>query len=230
MPRILTHNAPVNGAAARATARSTEWVANPVGLLFICGGDCCPPDRPTAHLAPERWEIVRTPAGVVPPFGASPHEPAIAIERVAETSGVALIGACMQRDCRLTDQLLGSASMLADTSLRPWHALAEPARRVRDHAAVPSAQALEILLRQQAVHLATHPAVAAGVAVGRLRIVTWLYDPAANELYFPNAAGEFDRVVAFDPAQNVGLSHAAIRRPRARAVRPVFDPGKLELA
>jgi hypothetical protein len=61
--------------------------------------------------------------------------------------------------------------------------------------------------------------------------VTWLYDSVGDELYFPNdGSGEFDRLVAFDPAQNIGLRDAAIRRPRPRAVQPVFDPRNLELA
>ena len=228
MHKILLNDLESNWTADGASGAAPA--VRRAGLMITCLPDCCPTEKLADHLADDHWLILRTPAGIVVPYGAGDSEFAEIIDRAIHANGIAAITVCACSGCALAKRLLAAEPARLPRNLDAWRPFAEAARQVA--AADPSGRpAIEHLILSQAANLATHPSVAVTLAGGSLRVNTWLFDPIRDELLFPDSRTRaFSRPAALSPSQNAGLKPSFVRRLRQPPREPVFDLRRVELA
>jgi carbonic anhydrase len=208
--------------------------AAPAGLLIACAADCFAPELLEAQLAPGAWLVHRTAGNVVPPYGAGHHVEEELIEEAVAGRGVAAVVVCGHWPCDVAAHLLAPDAPADDVVLRHWLSHAEAARRAvagRRADAAGRRAAAEHNIVAQLANLRTHPAVAAALHQGRLRLWGWLHDDRAGELFYASQGHDrFDRRVALHPDQNAGLRPEQTRRRQPCPLPPVGDPRRLYLA
>lgn len=175
------------------------------GLLLTCAADCFAPDALARELTPGAWLVHRTPGNIVPPFGAGhPVEEAL-LERAITEFGVGTVVVCGHHPCGVANHLLTPDAPADDFLLRDWLSHAEAARRCvagLDGAGGERAAAAHNVLAQL-TNLRTHPAVAAALAHGSLRLWGWLH--VGELLCSGTLPTAFDRPVVLQPDQNCYL-------------------------
>lgn len=227
MQKILLGDMQLDDGSSLGAPMQTRRAA----LMITCVPDCCPTQQLAAHLADDHWQFLRTPAAIVPPFGAGEPEVADAIDSAIRDSHVGSIVICAHSNCAMARQYLFADSGSAARTSDPWQQYAEAARQTVVANELPLRPAIERLVMAQAINLKTHPAAAGEIARGNLRIRTWLFDPARDEIFFPNAiTGDFSRLAALTPDQNSGLRRGFVHRARLAPREPVFDLRRVELA
>jgi carbonic anhydrase len=201
----------------------------PLGLVLTCSAGCFAPDLLAAQLLPDAWLIHRTPANVVPPYGAGALAEEELLEHTVESLGIRKVVVCGHSTCRLADLLREPDQPADDATVRGWLPFAEAARRALAGLTGPDTRtAAERNALAQLHSVMTHPGIARAVARGSLDVAVWLHDDAAGELLYPgdNGAG-FSRLAALHPEHNLGLRPEVMRRPRPRRLPPVLDLRRL---
>jgi len=193
------------------------------GLLFACSAECFAPECLALELNPGHWLVHRTPGNVVPPFGAGCPAEEELVERAVNDLRIDSVVVCGHHPCGVTSHLLPDAEPVDDFLLREWLSHAEAVRRIaqglRGEGRARAAAEHNVLV--QVANLRTHPAVAAAIAGGRLKLWAWLH---AGELLCPGRGAAFDRPVALDPEQNRHLRRERVLQCRRPSPTPVVTP------
>lgn len=123
--------------------------------------------------------MLRNAGNIVPAWGAGGGE-AATIEFALRVLGVRNIEVCGHTDCGAMKAVLDPGSVKVLPAVKQWIAPAAEARRVLDRAGQPPENPLNAIIEEnvlvQIEHLKTHPAVAEGLAEGRLNIQGLVYE------------------------------------------------------
>lgn len=190
-------------------------------LVVTCLDGCLPAGSLEAQMDPAGLLVTRTAGNLVPPAGAS--DPiSRTIEDAVSARGVRAVVVCGHSRCAVLQRLFDPRVALDDLALAVWLEHAEAVRRAALD--LPPAERLalatELNVRHQLTNLRTHPAVAAAVLEGRLRLFGWLLDPARGLTFaFDPKTRRFTRRAALDPAQN-----HLLRKEQVRAKAPSLLP------
>jgi carbonic anhydrase len=199
---------------ARHTLRPTHTTqpgpaGPPSAVMIACSAECFAPAALTAALRPDAWLVHRTPAALMPPWGAGfPTEEEVLADAAARGAGTVVV--CGHTSCSVLAGVLESDGC-DDFVLRDWLTLAETTRRAS--AEQPPASRLRTAVGHcvlaQLAHLRTHPVVASGA----VRLFGWVHDDATGQMLCPAAdGGPFVRRVALLPEQNRWLRPDYVRR------------------
>ncbi len=170
-------------------ARLAREGQRPTTLLIGCSDSRVIPELLT-DAAPGELFVVRNVANRVPPLDDPDTSVGAALEFAVERLGVGEIVVCGHDDCGGVAAGLDRLRGIAPSSeLAAWLSGLIPAiERGRARATDPAVQfarAVEENVLDGLANLMTYPAVAGGVAAGRLRLSAWVYDigEAALRIY-----------------------------------------------
>lgn len=182
--RFQTEVYPAQAEQYRRVMKETQ---RPHALIITCADSRIHPDVLT-QAEPGEIFVSRNIGNMVPTYGEMVGGVSAVLEFSVSALGVRHIAVCGHTDCGAMKALLEPESVEAMPTVKSWLTNA--------HAALAAARALgkmsgeEDLLQTlteqnvllQMRHLRTHPAVAAAMAKGELRISGWVYDIAAGEV------------------------------------------------
>lgn len=153
----------------------------PETLFITCSDSRIDPCLLT-QTKPGELFIIRNAGNLVPPFGAIRGSEAGTLEYAVEILQVKEIIVCGHSQCGAMNGLLDPQAIRSLPSVAAWVAHAESTRRVleRKYAEITDPAALmDVAIRvnvmMQLNNLRTHPAVAAALAAGALRLFGWVY-------------------------------------------------------
>jgi carbonic anhydrase len=180
---------------------------NPQALFITCADSRINPNLIT-NTEPGDLFIVRNVGNLVPPYGATSGGDEAAVEYAVYQLGIPDIIVCGHTRCGAMQGLLSPDGLTRMPRLARWLGQAEATRRIMDEVyphltgdARWTATAEENVL-VQLENLRTHPAVAAGLAAGNLKLHGWVYkmetgavfayDPQRGQ-YLPLTGGEAEK-------------------------------------
>jgi carbonic anhydrase len=191
---------------------------SPDALFITCSDSRINPNLIT-QTGPGELFILRNAGNLVPPYGAAAGGEAATIEFAVAALGVRDIILCGHSHCGAVSGLLRPETVADMPAVRAWLAHAEATRRImkEKYAGLSGADlftaAVEENVLTQLENLRTHPAVAAGLSRGALKLHGWVYKIETGEVF------------AYDPlrAQFVPLGQAPHPppSPRARLARDI---------
>ncbi len=167
---------------------------SPEALFVTCADSRIDPNLLT-QARPGDLFILRNAGNIVPPYGPAGGGAAATIEFAVAGLGVRDIILCGHSGCGAMRALLEPAETERLPALRAWLAHAEATRRIvaENYGHLEGAARLSAAIEEnvlvQIEHLRTHPAVAAALARGALRLHGWVYKIETGEVF------------AYDPAQ-----------------------------
>jgi len=177
-------------------ARLNERQA-PETLFITCSDSRINPNLITQTLPGELF-ILRNAGNLVPHYGEHHGGEAATIEFAVAALSVKDIIVCGHSGCGAMHALLHEERLAALPAFREWLAHARKTRQIIDGNYAHLADgprlvaAVEENVLVQLEHLRTHPAVAAGVAEGRLHLHGWVYKIETGEVFaYDAAAGQF---------------------------------------
>ncbi len=183
----------------RALFRELANGQHPVALFVTCADSRIVPELIT-QSQPGDLFICRTVGNQIPPYGASTESGvASSVEYAVQVLGVQDIIVCGHTDCGAMKAALRPEIMASLPATRAWLRHADAARSVvHDNYPDVSDDVLVHLLSEENViaqveNLKTHPAVAARLARGELRLHGWLYHIHSGEITaFDIRTGQFE--------------------------------------
>lgn len=187
---------------------------NPRALFVTCGDSRIVPDL-IMQTSPGEIFICRNAGNIVPPFGDVAGGVSATIEYAVVALEIPNIIVCGHSDCGAMKGILYPHTTSTMPMVAHWLRHAEPARYVVEelHREKSEEEKLEILTREnilaQLTNLTTHPAVAARLARGTLRIYGWHYDISTGDVM--NFDIERNEFVHLEPADRLP---SATPRPR----------------
>ena len=178
----------------------------PHTLFIACADSRVSPDLIT-QAQPGELFVLRNIGNIVPGYGEMLGGVSAVVEYAVAALGVSDIVVCGHTDCGAMKALSDpdGAGLEAMPTVRSWLRNASAARTVAEAlaAADASLDPMRLLIEQnvllQLAHLRTHPAVAAGLAQGRLSVHGWIYDIEAGEITVTDEATR--RSMALDEAR-----------------------------
>jgi carbonic anhydrase len=194
---------------------------NPQALVITCSDSRVIPDLIT-QAEPGDLFVLRNAGNLVPPHGAAPDSgEAATIEYAVKSLKVRDVIVCGHTLCGAMQALLHPEAMADMPRMRQWLGHAEATReiiatsyRLPDPDARWKATVEENVL-VQLENLRTHPAVAAALSRGEVKLHGWVYKLETGEVFeFDPGAGQF---VALDG------------RPRSAAAAPPPRHGRVRL-
>lgn len=193
---------------------------NPEVLFITCSDSRINPNLIT-QTDPGDLFIIRNAGNIVPPYGAANGGEGATIEFAVVGLGIRDIIVCGHSHCGAMKGLLHPETLTNLPAMAAWLSHAEATRRiVREKYADRSGTALlttavEENVLVQLENLRTHPAVAAGLARGRLKLHGWVYKIETGEVFaYDPERGQFVPVAEAGPA----TIPAPVRRPTAHAI------------
>ena len=191
-------------------------VQEPIALFITCSDSRINPNLIT-QTHPGDLFILRNAGNLVPPYGAANGGEGATIEFAVAGLGIQDIIVCGHSDCGAMKGLIEPAALAKLPLMAEWLKHAEATRRIMDEKYTElTGQArltatVEENVLVQLENLRTHPAVAAGLARGRLKLHGWVYKIATGEVF------------AYDPARGQFATLTEVkglpRPPEARAGR-----------
>jgi carbonic anhydrase len=184
----------------------------PQALYITCSDSRINPNLIT-QTEPGELFIVRNVGNLVPAFGADGDAEAAAVEYAVEALCVDDIIVCGHTGCGAMQGLLNPEMLTAMPRVRDWLRHAEVTRRIidREYPHLAGEERLTAAAEENVLHqienLRTHPAVAAGLKAGRLKLHGWMYKIATGQMF----AYEPERGQYVDLAQSGALSAASQR-------------------
>lgn len=188
---------------------------HPDTLFITCSDSRINPNLIT-QTEPGELFILRNAGNIVPPHGAANGGEGATVEFAVAGLGVQDIIVCGHSHCGAVRGLLHPESLQDMPTVAAWLSHAEATRRIMrekysDRAgAAQLTTAVEENVLVQLENLRTHPTVAAGLALGKLKLHAWVYKIETGEVF------------AYDPerGQFVSLAeeYAAPLPPRAHAL------------
>jgi carbonic anhydrase len=170
---------------------------HPLALFITCSDSRINPHMLT-QCDPGDLFILRNAGNIIPPFGASSGGEAATVEFAVSVLGVEDIIICGHSLCGAMKSLLDRQSVAHLPSVAQWLQHAESTRRIMaekyQHLSGPqllTATVQENVL-MQLENLRTHPAVAAALARGALKLHGWVYKFESGQVFgFDVDHGEF---------------------------------------
>lgn len=189
----------------------------PTTLFITCSDSRISPNLLT-QTAPGELFILRNAGNLVPSWNDAGGAEAAAIEFALVGLGVQEIVICGHSHCGAVKGLLNPASLEQMPSVRTWLKHAESTRRVvlENYPELKGEDLLNVAIQEnvlgQIEHLRTHPAVAARLASGKVRLHGWVYKLETGEVF------------AFEPEKRQFLPLANVRRPAVEARSVALAP------
>ncbi|MCI0462927.1 MAG: carbonic anhydrase [Gemmataceae bacterium] len=167
-------------------------------VLFITCSDSRINPNLLTQTDPGDLFILRNAGNIIPPHGAANGGEGATIEFAVAGLGIEDIIICGHSLCGAMKGLLQPDSLRKLPAMRAWLSHAEATRRIieekyqdREGAALLTATVEENVLIQ-IENLRTHPAVAAGLSAGRLKIHGWVYKIETGEVFaYDPSLGQF---------------------------------------
>jgi carbonic anhydrase len=178
---------------------------SPETLFITCSDSRINPNLIT-QTQPGDLFILRNAGNIIPPYGASNGGEGATIEFAVAGLGVRDIIVCGHSHCGAIRGLLKPESLAKLPAVAAWLGHAEATRRIllekygdREGGAQLTT-AIEENVLVQLENLRTHPAVAAHLASGRVKLHGWVYKIETGEVFsFDPARGQFLPVVEARP-------------------------------
>jgi carbonic anhydrase len=193
---------------------------HPVALFITCSDSRINPNLLT-QTDPGELFILRNAGNIVPPHGAARGGEGATIEFAVAGLGIKDIIVCGHSQCGAMKSLLAPETLRDLPSMAAWLGHAEATRWIiRDkYPGLPGHDLLTAAVQEnvlvQMENLRTHPAVAAGLARGGLKLHGWVYVIEAGEVFAHDpergqflSLSEGARTPVALPAAE-GLSHSA---------------------
>jgi len=169
----------------------------PLALFITCSDSRINPNLIT-HSEPGELFIVRNAGNIVPPNQSAAGGEQATIEFALGALGITDIIVCGHTHCGAMTGLLMPEKLEGMPAVRHWLGHAESTRRIiKDKYTELSGTALQSAAAQENVlvqleNLRTHPAVAAGLSMGTLKLHGWMYKIETGEVFgFDPETGQF---------------------------------------
>jgi carbonic anhydrase len=170
-------------------ARLAATGQNPAALFITCADSRVSPEMIT-EAAPGDLFVCRNIGNLVPAYGEMLGGVSAVVEFAVSALQVPHIIVCGHSDCGAMKALSDPAKhgLAGMPTVKSWLRNAEAAESVVRAIAgdLPEAEMVAALVRQnvalQLQHLRTHPAVAAALAGGRIRLHGWIFDIGAGRV------------------------------------------------
>jgi len=169
----------------------------PDALLITCSDSRILPHLFTQAKAGDLF-ILRNVGNIVPPYGTANGGASATIEYATAFLGIEDIIVCGHSHCGAMNALLQADQVAALPAVRGWLGHAERTRRVvsENYTNLSEPQLLNVAIQEnvlsQIENLRTHPAVAARLARGHLRLHGWVYKFETGEVFVYRAdKGQF---------------------------------------
>ncbi|HSQ56359.1 MAG TPA: carbonic anhydrase [Gemmata sp.] len=162
---------------------------NPLAMFITCSDSRVVPDI-ICQTQPGELFVLRNMGNIVPPHApGSINGEAATIEYAIKALGIRDIVVCGHTRCGAMQAVANPISAAGLPRGRPWlehaHAAAEIVTTCYQH--LPTEGKAKVLIQEnvlvQIEHLRTHPAVAAALADGELRLHAWVYKIETGEVF-----------------------------------------------
>ena len=180
---------------------------NPRILFITCADSRVVPEMIT-QTEPGELFVCRNIGNIVPAYGEMMGGVSAVVEYAVVALGVSDIVICGHSNCGAMAGLIRDPAKLDDMpTVRSWLRNAHAARSVVEvlHPDLAGDDKIQALVEQNVVtqlqHLGTHPAVAAGIASGRVELHGWVYDIETGSISLHDAAK--GRMVPFEESQGL---------------------------
>lgn len=178
----------------------------PLALFITCSDSRINPNLIT-HTEPGELFIVRNAGNIVPPNQLASGGEQATIEFALGALGITDIIVCGHTHCGAMSGLLTPEKLDSMPAVRHWLSHAESTRRIiKEKYAELSGTALQSAAAQENVlvqleNLRTHPAVAAGLSTGSVKLHGWMYKIETGEVFgFDPESGQFTPLTAASSA------------------------------
>lgn len=190
----------------------------PQALFITCSDSRINPNLIT-QTNPGEIFIVRNAGNIIPPYGDGSNSEAASIEYAVMALDVEHIVVCGHYHCGAMRAVVEPEIVEHIPSMRAWLRNAETTRRIvkENYASLAKEDLHNIAIQENVLCqldvLRTHPAVAARIATGKLRLHAWVYKLTSGEVF------------AFDPEQHQfrPLLEAPVPSPGSNAPRVLED-------
>ncbi len=170
---------------------------NPETLFITCSDSRIVPNLLT-QTAPGDLFIIRNAGNIVPPHGTNAGGEAATIEYAVAVLGVKHIIVCGHSHCGAMKGLLEPESLTAVPAVKDWLRHAEATRRIvsENYAHLEGPAKVTAMIEEnvlvQLEHVRTHPAVAARLPKGDLRLHAWVYKIETGQVFaYESQSGQF---------------------------------------
>jgi carbonic anhydrase len=171
-------------------------------VLFITCSDSRVHPNLITQTEPGELFILRNPGNIIPPYQAGTGSEAATIEYAIEVLKVTDIVVCGHSNCGAIKALLQKGDLPQLRAVSDWLHHAEGTRRIIEgnNTSMSCDERLQLGVEKnvlfQVDNLRTHPAVAARLDAGRLRIHAWIYEIASGEVHqHDRDSGQFQSLV-----------------------------------
>jgi len=175
---------------------------SPEALFITCSDSRINPNLIT-QTEPGDLFVLRNAGNIVPPYGAANGGEGATIEYAVAALGVKHIVVCGHSHCGAMSGLLKPEALTELPQVKSWLSHAEATRRIvkEGHADLSGGPLLTATVEEnvlvQLENLRTHPAVAAAISAGRLRLHGWVYKFETGEVFaYSPAEGQFKALAA----------------------------------
>lgn len=170
---------------------------HPEALFITCSDSRINPNLIT-QTEPGELFIIRNAGNIVPPFGAANGGEGATIEFAVVGLGIQDIIVCGHSHCGAMKGLLDPEALHAMPTMSAWLAHAEATRWIarQKYADLLDDAMLNVTIQEnvliQLENLRTHPAVAAGLACGKVKLHGWVYKIETGQVFaFDPECGQF---------------------------------------
>jgi carbonic anhydrase len=179
---------------------------HPDTLFITCSDSRINPNLIT-QTEPGELFIIRNAGNIVPPYGAANGGEGAAIEFAVVGLGIQHIIVCGHSHCGAMKGLLHPESLTEMPMMAAWLGHAEATRRIarQKYEDRPAEALLNVAVQEnvlvQLENLRTHPAVAAGLAGGTLKLHAWVYKIETGQVFaYEPERGQFAPLKEISPA------------------------------
>jgi carbonic anhydrase len=179
---------------------------HPDALFITCSDSRINPNLIT-QTEPGELFIIRNAGNIVPPYGAANGGEGATIEFAVVGLGIQHIIVCGHSHCGAMKGLLHPESLKGLPMMAAWLGHAEATRRIarQKYEDRPAEALLNVAIQEnvlvQLENLRTHPAVAAALAAGKLKLHAWVYKIETGEVFaYDPERGQFAPLTGISPA------------------------------
>ena len=179
---------------------------HPDALFITCSDSRINPNLIT-QTEPGELFIIRNAGNIVPPYGAANGGEGATIEFAVVGLVIQHIIVCGHSHCGAMKGLLRPESLTKMPMMAAWLGHAEATRRIaqQKYEDRPAEALLNVAIQEnvlvQLENLRTHPAVAAALAAGKLKLHAWVYKIETGQVFaYAPGRGQFAPLTGFSPA------------------------------
>lgn len=160
----------------------------PQALFITCSDSRINPNMLT-QTKPGELFILRNAGNIIPPYGASNGGEGATIEYAVTALGIKDIIICGHSHCGAMDGILNREKITTMPAVVEWLKNAESTRRIVEEKYADEVGEHKLLsavkenVLVQLENLRTHPSVAAGIAMDKLKLHGWVYEIESGKVY-----------------------------------------------